>query len=130
MSPKKVLLLGVLILVPVLAYLFLKVFGTNHYALPTYLPVVTDTGEALVLNGDTVFHQVPDFQLTSQTGKTVSQEDLAGKVYVANFFFASCTDVCKKMTSNLREVQEAFKQEPRVKIISYSVDPIVIRLRF
>jgi protein SCO1/2 len=123
MSPKKVLLLGVLILVPVLAYLFLKVFGTNHYALPRYLPEVTDTGDALVRNGDTVFHQVPDFRLTSQTGATVTQQDLAGKVYVANFFFASCTDVCKKMSANLLEVQEAFKNEPRVRIVSYTVDP-------
>ena len=123
MSPKKVLLLGVLILVPVLAFLFLKFFGTNHYTLPTYLPVVTDTGDALVRNGDTVFHQIPDFRLISQTGKTVTQTDLASKVYVANFFFASCKDVCKKMTANLLEVQEAFKDNAKVKIVSYTVDP-------
>ncbi|MDB5263319.1 MAG: hypothetical protein JWQ14_2602 [Adhaeribacter sp.] len=30
MSPKKVLLLGVLLIVPLLVYLFLKIFGTNH----------------------------------------------------------------------------------------------------
>ena len=123
MSPKKVLLLGVLLIVPILVYLFLKVFGTNHYTLRTYMPVVEDTGEAMVRNGDTIFHQVPDFKLTSQTGNSVSQSDLAGKIYVANFFFASCQDVCKKMSTNLREVQAAFTQEPRVKIVSYSVDP-------
>ena len=121
MSPKKVLLLGVLLIVPVLVYLFLKVFGTNHYTLPTYMPVVEDTGEAMVRNGDTVFHQVPDFKLTSQTGATVTQRTLAGKIYVANFFFASCKDVCKKMSTNLQEVQEAFANEPVVKIVSFTV---------
>jgi protein SCO1 len=123
MSPRKVLLLGVLLIVPVLVYLFLKVFGTNHYSLRTYMPVVEDTGEAMVRNGDTIFHQVPDFKLTSQTGKTITQQDLADKIYVANFFFASCKDVCKKMSTNLLEVQEAFAREPRVKIVSYTVDP-------
>jgi len=123
MSFKKVLVLSVLILVPVLAYLFLKVFGTNHYALHTYMPAMEDTGEPVVRNGDTVFHQIPDFRLTSQLGKTVSQQDLNNKVYVANFFFASCKDVCKKMTANLLQVQEAFKNEPAVKLVSYTVDP-------
>ena len=123
MSPKKVLLLGVLLIVPVLVYLFLKVFGTNHYTLRTYMPVVEDTGEAMVRNGDTVFHQVPDFKLISQSGQTVSQQDLNNKIYVANFFFASCKDVCKKMSANLYEVQEAFAEEPTVKIVSYTVDP-------
>lgn len=123
MSPKKVLLLGVLLIVPVLVYLFLKVFGTNHYTLRTYMPVVEDTGEPLIRNGDTIFHRVPDFSLTSQTGQTVSQKELAGKIYVANFFFASCQDVCKKMSANLREVQETFAQEPSIKIVSYTVDP-------
>ncbi|GEO05252.1 hypothetical protein AAE02nite_29160 [Adhaeribacter aerolatus] len=123
MSPKKVLLLGVLLIVPILVYLFLKVFGTNHYSLRTYMPVIEDTGEPLVRNGDTVFHRVPDFSLTSQTGKTVSQQDLQGKIYVANFFFASCKDVCKKMSNNLGQVQEAFAKEPKVKIVSYTVDP-------
>jgi protein SCO1/2 len=106
-----------------LVYLFLKVFGTNHYTLRTYMPVVEDTGEAMVRNGDTVFHQVPDFKLISQTGEIITQDNLTGKLYVANFFFASCKDVCKKMSANLQEVQEAFAREPKVKIVSYTVDP-------
>lgn len=123
MSPKKVLLLGVLLIVPVLVYLFLKVFGTNHYTLRTYMPAIEDTGEPVIQNGDTIFHRVPDFSLTSQTGQIISQQNLQGKIYVANFFFASCKDVCKKMSSNLQQVQEAFMKEPAVKLVSYTVDP-------
>jgi len=123
MSPKKVLLLGVLLIVPVLVYLFLKVFGTNHYTLRTYMPAIEDTGEPVIQNGDTVFHRIPDFTLTAQTGQTISQQNLEGKIYVANFFFASCQDICKKMSSNLQQVQEAFIKEPNVKIVSYTVDP-------
>ena len=69
MNPKKVLLLGALLLVPVLVFLLLKGFGTNHYNLRYYFPVVTYEGEALVQNGDTVFRKIPDFKLTNQEGK-------------------------------------------------------------
>jgi protein SCO1/2 len=88
------------------------------------MPVVDENSDGpLIRDGDTVFHQVPDFQLVSQTGQEVSQQDLSNSVYVANFFFASCQDVCKKMSVNLQQVQEEFKQEPAVKIVSYTVDP-------
>src|SRR5688572_1379483 len=123
MNPKKVLLLGALLLVPVLVFLLLKGFGTNHYDLRYYFPVVTDEGEALVQNGDTVFRKIPDFKLTNQEGKTISQRDLDNSVYVANFFFTSCQGICKKMSSQMTRVHDRFKNDPSIKIVSYSVDP-------
>jgi protein SCO1 len=124
MSPKKVLILGLLILVPVLAFLFLRIFGSNYYELKTYYPVLDpDTEEPVVQQGDTVFQQIPDFRLTSQTGQTVTLEYLENKVFVANFIFTSCEGVCKKMSSQMTRVQQAFHKEPKVKIVSFSVDP-------
>jgi len=124
MSPRKVLVLGLLLLVPVLAFLFLEIFGENQYALRTYYPVLDENTDApLVQNGDTVFQKIPDFRLTSQAGKEITQQDLNDKVYVANFIFSSCKDICKKMTHQMTRVQEAFSQEPRVKLVSFTVDP-------
>ncbi|QMU27210.1 SCO family protein [Adhaeribacter radiodurans] len=124
MSPKKVLMLGILLLVPIFLFLFLKGFGTNHYSLPTYYPTINeDTELPVVKDGDTVFQKVPDFRFVSQEGKSVSQADLNNTVYVANFFFASCQDVCKKMSAQMVRVNEAFKNNPQVKLISYTVDP-------
>ena len=124
MRPKQVLLLGLLLLLPVLAFLFLKAFGTNRYALPTYLP---DRVDSTQVGGkwqrDTVFHRVGDFRLPSQSGREVSQQDMKGGVYVASFFFATCPGACPRMNGLLRQVQEKFRHEPRVKLVSYSVDP-------
>ena len=124
MRPKQVLLLGLLLLLPVLAFLFLKAFGTNRYALPTYLP---DRVDSTQVGGkwqrDTVFHRIGDFRLPSQSGREVSQQDLKGGVYVASFFFATCPGACPRMNGLLRQVQEKFRHEPRVKLVSYSVDP-------
>lgn len=124
MSPKKVLILGILLLVPIFLFLFLKGFGTNHYSLPTYYPVIdAKTEQPVVQNGDTIFQKIPDFRLVSQEGKIVSQADFQGKIYVANFFFASCQDVCKKMSAQMVRVNEAFRNEPSLKLVSYTVDP-------
>ncbi|MBK0402313.1 SCO family protein [Adhaeribacter sp. BT258] len=123
MNTKKVLFLGLLLVVPVLVFLLLKGLGTNRYDLRYYYPEVTDEGEALVQKGDTVFRRVPDFKLTSQEGKTVTQHDLDDKIYVANFIFTSCQGICKKMTSQMTRVQDRFKNDPSVKIVSYTVDP-------
>lgn len=124
MSPKKVLILGLLILVPVFAFIFLEIFGSNYYELKTYYPVLDpDTEAPLVQHGDTVFQQVPDFRLTSQTGQTITLQQLQNKVFVANFIFTSCQGVCKKMSSQMTRVQQAFQQEPKVKLVSFSVDP-------
>jgi protein SCO1/2 len=123
MKPKQSLMLGLLLLVPVLVFLLLKGFGTNHYDLKYYYPEMDDEGNAIVQKEDTTFRKIADFHLTSQSGKPVSQKDLQNKVFVANFFFANCQGICKKMTSQMTRVQEKFKNNPDVKLVSYTVDP-------
>lgn len=124
MSPKKALILGTILMVPVLVFLFLKIFGVNNFSLRTYFPATVDS---TLVEGkwrhDTVYHQVPPFQLTSQAGVSFSQKELEGKVYVANFFSTSCQVICKQVNTQLSRVQDAFRFQPDVKIVSYSVQP-------
>ncbi|MFD2245745.1 SCO family protein [Pontibacter ruber] len=124
MSTKKALILGILLLVPLLIFIFIGTFGEHHFTLKTYFPKVDDTGEVVRnASGDTVFHKVPDFTLTSQQGKPVAQNDLLEGVYVANFFFATCPSICKDMSSQMVRVQEAFQNNSSVKLVSFSVNP-------
>ncbi len=48
---------------------------------------------------------------------------MAGKVYVAEFFFTTCPGICPKMNSNLRPVYEKYKNEPNFLILSHTVNP-------
>jgi protein SCO1/2 len=124
MRPQQVLILGLLLLAPVLAFLFLYRFGTNHFALPTYYPDRVDSTQAGgKWQRDTVFHRVSNFRLTGQDGQPVSQRNLDGSVYVASFFFATCPQVCPRLNAQLQRVQEKFRKEPRVKLVSHTVDP-------
>jgi protein SCO1/2 len=67
-----------------------------------------------------IYGQVPDFQLTAQTGKPFSSRELTGRVWVADFIYTTCTGPCPMMSSKMRRVQAA---DPHLLLLSFSVDP-------
>ena len=69
------------------------------------------------------FHRIADFSLTNQNGRTITQKDFKGKIYVADFFFTTCPNICIAMTDNLLKVQEKIKNNPNVMLLSHSVTP-------
>lgn len=72
---------------------------------------------------DTVYHQIADFSFTNQDGETVTNQTVAGKVYVADFFFTSCPTICPIMKSEMLRIYERFGDHPDFKILSHSIDP-------
>lgn len=62
----------------------------------------------------------PTFRLTDQTGATRTEADFAGKVWVADFFFTSCTTICPALTAKMAALQV---QYPQATFVSFSVDP-------
>jgi len=66
---------------------------------------------------------VRPFSFTTQDGKTFTEKDVKGKVYVAEFFFTTCKSICPIMNNNMREVYEAFKDEKDFLILSHTCDP-------
>jgi protein SCO1/2 len=68
-------------------------------------------------------HTIADFSFTNQNGKTITQKDYDGKIYVADFFFTTCGSICPIMTNNMTAVQQAFLNNPNVMILSHSVTP-------
>lgn len=69
------------------------------------------------------YHTIADFSFVNQNGKTITQKDYEGKIYVADFFFTTCGSICPKMTTNLVEVQKAIKNNPKVMLLSHTVFP-------
>ncbi|NIG52620.1 SCO family protein [Chitinophaga sp. Cy-1792] len=68
-------------------------------------------------------HTVPGFSFTDQEGKTRSSEDVKGKIYVAEYFFTTCTGICPKMNANMEKIYDAYKSNPNFLILSHTVDP-------
>jgi uncharacterized membrane protein YozB (DUF420 family) len=67
--------------------------------------------------------EVQPFTLTERSGKAVSRDDLAGKVWVAHFFYSQCQGPCNKTLPAMRELQRLVKGKPDVMLVSISVDP-------
>lgn len=67
--------------------------------------------------------QIPDFELTSQTGQKVSLNDLKGRVWVADTIFTNCQGPCPMMTSRMRGVAKEVASLTNVRMVSLSVDP-------
>ena len=70
-----------------------------------------------------VLSEVKPFSFVDQDGRIVTNKDVAGKVYVAEYFFTTCKGICPKLNTNLKSVYEKYKNEPDFLILSHSVDP-------
>lgn len=65
----------------------------------------------------------PEFSLTNQDGKTITQDFYKGKVYVVEFFFATCPSICPVMNQNLLEVERQFAGNKNFGIASITINP-------
>ncbi|WP_178984004.1 SCO family protein [Winogradskyella helgolandensis] len=69
------------------------------------------------------FHKIPDFELTNQLGEKVTQSTFENKIYITDFFFASCPGICPQMTGNMFKLQEEFINDDEVLFLSHTVTP-------
>ena len=72
-----------------------------------------------------VISDVKAFSFTDQNGKAVSNRDVDGKVYVAEYFFTTCKSICPRMNANMRRVYDVFKDEKDFMILSHTCMPEV-----
>ena len=68
-------------------------------------------------------NKVQSFSFLDQNGETITNKNVEGKVYLAEFFFTTCRGICPKMNTNLRPVYEKYKNEPDFLILSHTVNP-------
>ncbi|WP_423997208.1 SCO family protein [Maribacter sp. IgM3_T14_3] len=70
-----------------------------------------------------VYLPIDSFQFTNQYADTISQEDVKGKVYVAEFFFSSCPSICPVVSKQLKRVFKTYEIESNFMILSHTIDP-------
>lgn len=75
----------------------------------------------LVINGEP--KKVMPFSFINQDGKTISNEDYKGKVYLVEFFFSTCPTICPKMNKNLVDIQNTFPDRSDFGIASFTINP-------
>ncbi len=133
--------LAVLIILPILIFLFLQGFGQNYYTLDIYHtkwleevevegePYIDTVRDASKLKGkkivDTLYHTISDFKLTDQNGESFTRKDLENKIHIADFIFTRCGNptFCPRMSKQLQRVQKEFAAQEEVELVSYTIDP-------
>lgn len=68
-------------------------------------------------------HTIPAFKFTNQEGEVVTNKTYEDKIYVADFFFTTCPGICPRLAKNMGALQDAFKNDDDVLLLSHSVTP-------
>lgn len=89
-----------------------------------YLPIFGEKSyESRNGKSDTTYHTIQNFSFTNQDGKTVTEKNFDGCVYVTDFFFTTCHSICPIMSVQMERVTKHFNGNPEVKFLSHTVDP-------
>lgn len=71
---------------------------------------------------DTIYKTIPDFKFLNQDSIEVTQDAFKDKVYVADFFFTSCSTICPIMHRNMKTIFDKYKDNKEVMFLSYTID--------
>lgn len=117
-----------IVFVLVIAVIAITLFYVNTTSKEKYLPVYNpidlspDVVDSSLLRVG-VGHKIGAFEFTNQNGKVISDKDLEGKIYVAEYFFTTCGTICPIMNKQMQRVQKAYAKRNDFKILSFTVDP-------
>ena len=113
-------LLIVVLVLPVLIFIFLQGYTTNHFDLPYHVPLRDPaTNEVIIKNGDTAFYQLEKFSLSSiDTPSTITATELGDKITVVSAFKGSCDGECEKVLSRLTRIRELHESFPSLTILT------------
>jgi protein SCO1/2 len=67
--------------------------------------------------------KVANFNLINSMAEPVTLDSLRGKVWVANFMFTTCSDICPMLTKNMSVLHKSFAGDNRIRLVSFSVNP-------
>lgn len=122
----RIIFLLVLAIVGIYVSFKIKTSHENKKVLPVFNPI--DMKEEMVdssIQRVGYGHTIGNFAFLNQDGKTITQEDVKGKIFVAEYFFTTCGTICPRMNKQMQRVQKQFANNPKVKILSFTVMPEV-----
>jgi len=88
---------------------------------PKSLPIL---GKKKIVDGNEVNHVIPDWNFMNQDSNMVTNKDLSDVVYVTDVFFRSCPTICPKTMKEMKRIYTEFIDNPQVKLVSFTIDPV------
>lgn len=111
-----------------IAGIAIAIMITNKEKNKRHLPVLNpnDVNPAFVdssLHQKGIGHTITGFNLINQDNEKVTEELIANKIVIADFFFTSCPSICSKMSNQLKRVHDHFIDNDEIIILSHTVWP-------
>ena len=91
-----------------------------YYNTPDFTPIFI---ESKTEYQQKISHRIAPFSMTDQHGLYITNQHIKDKIHIANFMFTRCTSICPRMTNNLKVIQETFKADDDLVMLSFSVTP-------
>lgn len=127
MNKRAIVGLMVALILPFVGYFMVKHYGEAAVQMPHryFFDSVATTEKNGKIITDTIWHTVKNMSFTNQLGKTVTLDDLKGKIVVIDFFFTRCPAVCPLMAKAIKRLQNSFvnSNDSIVQFVSVSIDP-------
>lgn len=111
-----ILFFSLAIVLPTVAFFTMRYYQQNISELPYY-------AENYAIQNNIPDFKVPAYQFINQDNLTVDNSFTDGKIWVAHYFFTTCPTICPAMISGISDVQEQFKNNSELRIVSFTVDP-------
>ena len=111
-----ILFFSLAIVLPTVAFFTMHYYQQNISELPYY-------SENYAIQNNIPDFKVPAYQFINQDSLTVDNSFTDGKIWVAHYFFTTCPTICPAMISGMSDVQEQFKNNSELRIVSFTVDP-------
>lgn len=123
-----ILILASILVMPGFLYYLLQDQGKNRYKpLPIFGPKqVAKTFHSVRGKQipDTIYHELPDFQLINQDNDTVNLDSWKGKIVVLNLLYTNVqTDGTKAVFTELKKFNKMYQDNKLMHFASVSVDP-------
>jgi protein SCO1/2 len=71
---------------------------------------------------DTVYKTIHDFKFFNQDSVAITQDHFKDKIYVADFFFTSCSTICPVMHRHMKMLFDKYKDDKNVAFLSHTID--------
>jgi protein SCO1/2 len=111
-----VLFFGIAFILPAMTYGTLYWYNHSVAGIPYY-------GENYRLQTSRPYYTVPRFSFVNQDGNLIDDTFIKDKIWVAHYFFTTCTTICPKMMNGMTDVQKVFADNEDVRLVSLTVDP-------
>lgn len=80
-------------------------------------------GQIVIENGVEIHHKVGQYAHLNQDSVLIDNKKMSEYIYIADFFFTSCPSICPKVMKEMTKIYDAVKNEPMVKLVSFTLDP-------